>query len=639
MTTSNSALDLDADPKEAANGVYWEGEDDPEKRGPAAKAAFSTIEDEQAAYREKTFQHMQMYRNVQMMGYVAKGNSSVFTYAKTPLSLNIVRNMVNAVHSRITRNRVKAQMQTKGAGWEEKELARDLEAYGTALALKEGLYKKSPYSFLDAAVTGNGIIKTYPSKSRNCVVFERPFAPNVVVDFGEGADATQTPAHIYEVKYVSKRTLGLRYKDDAKKVEAIRSLATASVEGDTFYAMQESDSTDRVRIVECYYFNPDDEYDGFLSIITDSGIELEGAKWTMGNPYSVCRWSNGNLGWYGMGLAEELRGIQTELNRLVRKIQAAQSLLGNPYVFADRSSNIEKKQFTDIMGSIILYNGKRPDVVAPTTTNPEIYQHVDRLYQRGYEIAGISQLSAHGEKPAGVESGRAMLVYDDIADSDRFASVHREWSDMHVDAIQKGILAGKQLGAKYKVPIYGRSNYKVMSFGDLKERGLEDDSWVVHPMAASLLGDTPTGQVDNIDKMMEKGLINDPADLAEEMLSPDVQTFLALQSSPKRVIQMAVGEMLSGGDYVSPEPQDNLALALETANKMYQHARTQKCPEARLAKVRDYMLMVKSLLSRAAKTQAPTTGATVPQAPSQAPMLPPGGPPGGGMPPQLPAPM
>ena len=97
-------------------------------------------------------------------------------------------------------------------------------------------------------------------------------------------------------------------------------------------------------------------------------------------------------------------------------------------------------------------------------------------------------------------------------------------------------------------------------------------------MAASLLGDTPTGQVDNIDKMMEKGLINDPADLAEEMLSPDVQTFLALQSSPKRVIQMAVGQMLSGGEYVSPEPQDNLALAAETANKMYQHARTQKCP-------------------------------------------------------------
>lgn len=631
----NSPLDIDADPKATARGVYWEYLEDPEKRGPAALAAFQTIEEEQSSYREKTFQHMQMYRNVAMMGYIAPGSASAFTYHKTPLSLNVVRNMVNAVHSRITRNRVKAQMQVMGGGWEEKELARDLGAYGLGLALKEGLYDKTPYSFLDSVVTGNGYIKTYPSKRRNKVMFERPFGPNIVVDFGEGADVTQTPGHIYEVKYVSKRVLGKRYEDNPKAVEAIRSLQPATVDGDTFFQLQESDSTDRVRIIECYYFNPDDEFDGRLSIITSTGFELEGAEWKMGNPYSVERWSAGNLGWYGMGLAEELRGIQAEINRLVRKIAAAQGLLGNPYILADRASNVERRHFTDIMGSIILYSGgKAPNIVAPTTTNPEIYQHLDRLYQRAYEITGISQLSAHGALPPGMESGRAQLVYDNQQDSDRYANVHREHSNIQVEAIRKGILAAQQLGAKYKVPIYGNSSYKVMSFGDLKERGLKDDSWTIQPMAASLLGDTPSGQVEQIDKMMERGMINDPADLADEMLSPDTQAFLALESSPKRVIQMAVGQMLSGGEYVPPEPQDNLALALETANKMYQHARTQKCPEERLAKVRDYMMMVRSLLNRASKTQAPTTGATVPQGPPPVPMPQSGGPAGAGPSPQ-----
>jgi hypothetical protein len=40
--------------------------------------------------------------------------------------------------------------------------------------------------------------------------------------------------------------------------------------------------------------------------------------------------------------------------------------------------------------------------------HPEVYNHLDRLYQRAYEISGISELSATGKKPAGLESGAAL---------------------------------------------------------------------------------------------------------------------------------------------------------------------------------------------------------------------------------------
>jgi len=347
------------------------------------------------------------------------------------------------------------------------------------------------------------------------------------------------------------------------------------------------------------------------------------------------RWSTSPLGWYGMGLAEELKGIQAEINTLVRNAQHSMALLGHPYIFADRSSNIARTHMTDVPGTILLHNGKPPIVVAPQTVHPEVFSHLDRLYQRSYEIAGISQLSAHGSKPPGIESGRALEVYDDQQDSDRFANVHREFSEMQTNAITKAM---RSLRAKktYSVPMYGNATYKELTYKDL---GLEgDDSWVIFPMPASLLGDTPGAQVDKADKLKQLGIVDDPAEWLAEQASPDEAAMLRRKSAPMRIIERTVGGMLSGGPYVPPEPQDNLALALDTANLMYEEAREMGCPPDRLAKVRDYMLECKDQLAKAA-SHPPTTGATMPAAAPQEqppPMLPPGAMPG--MPPQPGAP-
>jgi hypothetical protein len=40
--------------------------------------------------------------------------------------------------------------------------------------------------------------------------------------------------------------------------------------------------------------------------------------------------------------------------------------------------------------------------------HPEVYSHMERLFGKAYEIAGISELSATGKKPPGLESGAAL---------------------------------------------------------------------------------------------------------------------------------------------------------------------------------------------------------------------------------------
>lgn len=591
------------------HAVYWEEETDPKERGPAVQACFEAVIDEQRSYREATLTHIRMYRNFASLGAGAGYRSSSLA---TPLSLNVIRNMVNAVHAKITKHRVKTTMQTSGASWEMRELSRNLDAYALGLTLQEQLPEKTPRAFLDCAVTGIGVMKTYADRVSKKPVFEWIFSPNLVVDFAEGAFGN--PAHYYEVKFVDKRRLKRLYP---KMEDEIEKVACVSATDDEFYAFHDSKSNTMVRVVEALYVNPDDPKKGFLSIVA-GGVELHGGEWKQGDPYSTMRWGRCNIGWHGMGLPEELKGIQVEINRLVRKIQAAFGLLANPYILADRSSAIARGQITDIPGSVILYNGREPRIHAPQTVHAEVFAHLDRLYQRAYEIAGISQLSAQA-KASPFESGRAMLVHEEI-ESDRFADMHRQWDDLHVDCLRKAIRAASTISG-YKVRVFGEDSFEEIDFQ--KDIKLKDTEWVIRPMATALLGETPPAQIDNLERFVKMGVLDNPADMLDQIDAPDLKAYLKRATASKRIIEKTVGRMLAGKGYLPPEPQDNLALALDVANGMYQEARLNDCPEDRLELVRTYMSRVKDLLKMAAGPgNVPTTGATA--APGGAPPIPSG---------------
>lgn len=598
---------LDTDNHTDRRELYWEEETDAEARGRAVQQTFEAIEDEQRAYRQRTLEHMRMYRNLNLLTY--QPGTVGASMLSSPLSLNVIRNMANAVHSKITKHRVKTTFQTIGGDWEMREKARLLDAYGLGLTLKENLPRITPKAMLDCIVIGHGVMKTYIDGRGVC--FERIFSPNLVVDFAEGAFGP--PAHYYEVKFIDKRRLQRKYPAHAAKIAEMTPVTSSE---DDFYVFQDSPSTTMIRVIEALYLDPDDDKKGRLSIVAN-GVELDGSEWKKGDPYSIIRWGEGNMGWQGMGLAEELRGIQIEINRLLRKIQVAFSLLANPYILADRSSAIGRGQITDMPGSVIFYNGKEPRVNAPQTTHPEVFAHLDRLYQRAYEIAGVSQLTAQAHEQQ-YESGRSMLVAEDIA-SDRFADLHRQWDELHVDCVRKAVKLSQQIPG-YTVRLFGNEEYEDINFK--RDIALDEDEWSVYPMPTALLGETPQAQIDNAERLMKMGLITEPTELLEQVTTPDIQAYVRRVTAPKRLVEKLVGNILAGRKYVGPEPQMNLALALDIAQGMYLEASLKDgFPRERLETLRKFMTRVTDLISMAA--QPPTIGAGA-VGPGMAPELPQG---------------
>lgn len=592
------------------DAIRWWECDPGEDRAQAVKETMDRLDEENAALQEAHLRHMRLYRNLAMVGFGPYGYSRPDVALGAPLSLNVIRNMVNAVHSRITKNRPRMTFQTAGANFEQKEKARLLQRFGDGLFYKMRAYQQTSKVFLDCAVFGTGFAKVVPGDKKDMpIVLERVFAPEVRVDPAEGMHGK--PRNIYQVKYMDKRVLQKKYPDSKDAIEDLRPVSWSD-DVAVWGFIPDNRSQDIIRVVECYHVASErGASDGLVSVSAE-GIELSSQKWRYEfSPFTPLRWSDGPLGYWGMGLPEELLGIQVEINRLVRKIQMSFMLLANPYVFADRSSNIQRGHMTDIPGSIVLYNNKKPEISAPMTVNPEVFSHLDRLYRLSYEIAGMSLQQASGGTKS-YESARAQIVDNQTSDI-RFASVTRAWENLHEEIMYKSLRYVEKERRDISVKAFGEEGYDEIHFGD--DIDLDEDEWVMRIVPTSALGEGAAAQIDQAERLIKSGLVQHPEEILEQMEAPDIAAYVKRVTAPKRLVEKMVTMMLKGGEQQTPEPQMNLMLSADIAQQMYLEAKLDGVKEERLKRVRRFIQACVDMTSAAgAAPPALPSGGGVPAA-------------------------
>jgi len=591
--------------------IQWWTEEDP---GQSIRTTIDLIKRDQDLFRVANLSHMRMYRNLAMIGLGPHSGFTIDGSLGSPLSLNIVRNMCNAVQSKIAKNRPKPWFQTSGADFKTQQKAKKLEQYVKGVFYKEKAYQKTSQAFLDAAILGTGCLKVMPGKK--CVVIERVFTPEVVVDNVEGMH--REPRNIYQYKYVDRGMLVAKYPEKAELIAEIPALQF-NYEDEEINAVYDHYASDLVRVEEAYHTASSEKAGDGKHVISANGVTLEVEEWPYTwHPYVFIRWSTSPLGMWGMGLAEELKGIQLEINRLVRKIQNAMQLLSNPYVMVDRASNVMRGQITDVPGSILLYTGRPPTVSAPQVVHPEVYAHLDRLYQKGYEIAGVSQMTAQSQKPTGFTSGRAQLVHQDI-ESERFAIVTREWEEMHMDLARLVLRVSEDVRG-ISVKAFGDNAYTEIDFH--KDLDITEDEYVMQVMPTSILGDSPEAAIEMSERLTQAGLISDPTEVLIGMDHPDMQDFVRRKTATRVLTSKMVWAMLDGGPQTVPEPEMDLKKLLFTAQEIYVDAVLQQYPAENLMKVRRFM----QAATRMQTAQGGAAGASAPQpnAPGAIP-LPPNG--------------
>lgn len=582
---------------------WWDEELNERERAEYLFALIRTLDTTQMGIQQQNLRGMRLYNNQEITGlsianYVLSatpGNMGVSRQNR--LTLNVIKSCIDTLISKMAKDRIAPTFLTSNAPWSKQRQAEKLTKWLKGAFYGARVHEKAPLTLRDAAIFGTGFTKVYSEAGQ--IKAERVFSDEMIVDLNDAYYGA--PRCMYQRRMVSKSHLLEKFKDPEH--QAIIAKAQ-QIQG--FNVLS---PTETVMVIEAWRL-PDERGEGGLHLISVNSGALVVEEYKRERfPFAQIRYTVQPVGYWGSGLCEDLLGIQIEINRLSMHIQQAQRLLANPRVFIEEGSSVNINQLTNEIGGIVKYRGQMPMIQVAQTVQPELFNQVNILYQRAYEITGISQLAASSRNPLGANaSGAALREMTDIQ-SDRFALTSYQYQQYHLDLGELFLDEAKALAAQGKpVPSKAFDRRNGLESIDWSDIDLDDDEYVMQCFPASALPDQPGARIESIRDLMQMGMIQ--PDEAQDLLDfPDLDKFTALATSPTKLAARLIEKMIEENTFIPPEPYLPIDKMQRLAQLYYCDAQVRGMEEDRLELLRQF---IDSCAAMTAMAQP------MPQAPAQA---------------------
>jgi hypothetical protein len=572
--------------------------------------------DNQPHHESLNLKHLRLYGNYNVLGLGSQDyNRSGSASATNRVTLNIVQSMCDTVQAKIAKQRPKPSFLTEGGNWSLQTRAKKLDKFILGQFLGCDIYQIAPKVFLDACVFGTGVMKIYAEDGQ--IKAERVFPNEIIVDDTESIYGK--PRQIHQVKEIPRDLLKKLFPD---KITAIENASLMK----EHHMLTEYDarSTDMVTVIESWHLpSTKDSKDGRHTIMLDSGDLVDEPYTRDCFPFVFIKWSDRLMGFFGQGLAEQLTGIQIEINKILRTIQLSMQLTSVPHVFIEKGSGVVSSHINNQIGGIIYYTGKKPSFESTGAVPPELSQHLNFLFNKAYEVSGVSQMSASAMKPAGLNSGVALREYNDI-ESERFAIVSQNYESMFLDIAHQMILLAKDIYKKdknYKIKVKGKKFIETIRWDEVD---MEEDMYEIQMWPANLLPNTPAGRFERVVEMVQAGFIGKEEAL-KLMDMPDIEQFSDLANAPLNYVDKQIEIMLEYGEYTPPAPYVDLQLCVTHTQYALIKATNDGAPEDRLELLRRFIEDAQTMLELANPPAPPAPpmpemGALPPMDPMMDPM-------------------
>ena len=271
-----------------------------------------------------------------------------------------------------------------------------------------------------------------------------------------------------------------------------------------------------------------------------------------------------------LSIADMLKGIQVEVDELMKRISDASVLNPAQTILLANASNIKVGQLNNKVGNVVQYNSQNPsgagvDVVTPEFISSQYITLLDNLIEKAYNMVGISQLSAQGKKPSGLDSGVALATQADI-ESDRFQVL----LDQYIRAFTElAKIVVKVFEANKDIIKPNRYNLK-LTWGDVEK---EYDKMRIQFSAADNLSKDPSEKLKQLQTLAQAGII--PATQIASLLElPDINRGYSVANNAWNACQTLIDQCIYEDKYEIPdyvpfqmlkEQIVNMQLSLRTA--------------------------------------------------------------------------
>jgi hypothetical protein len=508
------------------------------------------------------------------------------------------------------------------------------------------VYQTMVEAGLDALKNDIGAIKLYDG-GKGKICYERVFPDELFVD--DRAASKGKPREMFQRKYIPTDVLCSKWPDHADEIRAaVSKMPSAS----TTYAEPTIQGIvdDQVEVIEAWHLPSGDGAGDGRHCIVVAECALLDEEWTDDCfPFAFLRWCSIQGSFFGQGLAEQLYPIQKEIRILIQRIKTAHDLLGIPWVVRGPGATFKKGGITNKIGEIIdCPSGPPPEVKVHAVLAPEVYQHLDYLYNKAFAISGISELSATSRKPAGVESGVALRTLLDT-ETQRFALFVDAWQEFALDLARQTLHLARRMGnarTQWRQKEWARE----IKWADVAEE-TESDKFVLQLWPVNLLPDTPAGKLAYVEQMITMGLIS--PDQGQSLLDfPDLEAFQRTNSAGRDIVEEIVEHMLTTGEFIAPtkymplmNPDGSPGVGIQIVQGSMLRGQINGWPEDKLALLQEWLEAAEAIVAPPAPAPAaPAPGVGMPPGPMVMPPgahpmaggpAPGGAPLGGGAPPMM----
>jgi hypothetical protein len=535
------------------------------------------------------------------------GNSPLYginglTYSKVPsaipaikdrITYNLCQSVVDAKTSKIAKNKPKPLFLTERGNYKLRRKAQKLNQFIDGVFFQNKVREQSPIIYRDAEVIGTGCTHVYGKDGM--VHHERVMAGELLVDEMEAMYGD--PRQLHRVKNVDRYVLAEYFPAKVKKIMDVNESTDPS-------AAAKPHVSDQVTVAESWHLPSGPEAkDGLHTIIIDGAI-LFMEEWTESFfPFSFLHSGRRMYGFWGQSAVERLQNIQLEINKLLWVIQRSMHLAGTFKIFLEQGSKIVKEHLNNDIGAIINYTGAPPNYVTPPVVQPEIYQHLATLIQRGFEQEGVSMLSAAAKKPDGLDSGKALREFNDI-ESDRFMISGQAYEQYHLDLAKLDIYTARDISEgkeKVKVKVPGSKFIDTVAWEDVD---MEEDQYVMQCFPISSLPQEPAGRTATINEWIQAGWI-DPRQGRRLMDFPDLDQVESLANAVEERILSGLDKIIDDGEYTAPDQYMDAQLARELCLQYINEYTVQGLEEERLQMLRDFLSQLDALDAKVAQAAPP----------------------------------
>lgn len=527
----------------------------------------STLRSRQVSKRKMDILHAKIYGNYDVSG-TGNMSASVWEIMRGDdgrMRFQLCTSAVDTALAILTANKPVPYYLTDGAEWSEQRKAKKKARIVAGQLMDLDAYDIAQRCARDALVFGTGIVYGYVDDDGK-VGIERVLPGEILVDHGEAASGYLT--QIFRRRMMATERAVALWPEKADMIR--RSASPTQSDWDDRHLSRDG-TVDMVMITEAWHLpSREGASDGRHIICTDQ-TTLVDVEWHYDwFPFADMRWKQRLTGWWGCGLIEETKAAQLRINRLIRHYEKCQNG-SNVYVFVDRNSGLDDYEITNAPLQIIPYNtGSSPPVIYKADGSLfDLRGEIGAIRDDTYQQVGISTSQLQGEKPKGVNSGRAIRLAEDIGSRRHIDNV-RQYEAFFVKLtklLERLNDVAQERDESYSVSSVetrGRTEIKKsVKWSEVKTKS----STTVRMFPVSSLGSTPAGKMESVQELVKGGFLN--RNYAMKLLDyPDLDSALSLELIDLDLVHWQLDKIQDGDMGVVPLPIQNLEVAFEESRKV-----------------------------------------------------------------------